>query len=110
MTPEGLYVTSVQTDGARFNTVLGALLGTRLALCFQALACTKVSLIIRGPAILYKLLQHRQSSVFPTWLCLKGVIHAATHDFLTATICREKSSTARFLPTRQFVADNCRRV
>ena len=35
-------MTSIASDGARFNAMLGALLGTRIALCFQALPAMKV--------------------------------------------------------------------
>ena len=43
VTAEGQYITSIASNGARFNAMLGALLGTRLALCLQALTAMKVT-------------------------------------------------------------------
>jgi hypothetical protein len=42
VTADGEYVTSIESDGARFNVTLAALVGTRVALCFQAIGPAKV--------------------------------------------------------------------
>ena len=45
------YVTSIKSDGARFSAALGALLGTRIALCFQAIATMKVRIVEIGNSL-----------------------------------------------------------
>ncbi|XP_070578544.1 acyl-coenzyme A oxidase-like protein [Ptychodera flava] len=44
--PSGEYNTSIQSDGKRFNAMLAAMIGTRLALAFQGTTSMKVGLEI----------------------------------------------------------------
>ncbi|XP_064623522.1 acyl-coenzyme A oxidase-like protein isoform X2 [Lineus longissimus] len=46
VSPDGKYTTTIERAGARFNAMLAALVGTRMALCFQSLGAMKVGLEI----------------------------------------------------------------
>ncbi|XP_074662548.1 acyl-coenzyme A oxidase-like protein isoform X2 [Tubulanus polymorphus] len=46
VSPDGIYSSTIKNDDARFNAMLAALVGCRLAVCYQALASTKIGLEI----------------------------------------------------------------
>lgn len=71
---DGKYQTSIQSDGARFSVALGALLGTRIALCFQAIAASKVG-TMTGNDVSYKK-EEAGCTGQHYFLSLHGAIHA----------------------------------
>ncbi|XP_013421333.1 acyl-coenzyme A oxidase-like protein [Lingula anatina] len=103
---EGEYVTKITNDNARFNAMLGTMLAPRLALCFQALAATKVGLEIavkyslrrrqfgpsEGPEELIMNYQTHQLRLMPCLAMCLGLTFAVRHagSLLDDALCNQR--------------------